>query len=39
MVEVGCSEEHLQVANHVEEDETHHRDSRDGHDVLLANGR
>lgn len=39
MINVGGAEIHLQIANHVEQDESHHCDSADCHDVFLAHGR
>ena len=39
VVEVLGPEVHLQVPEHVEEDEAHEHDPRHGHHVLLADGR
>ena len=39
VVEVLGPEVHLQVADHVDEDEAHQHDPGDRHDVLLADGR
>ena len=36
VVKTCCTGIHLEVTDHVEQDETHHGDARDSHDVLLA---
>ena len=39
MIDVGGTEVHLQIPDHVEQDETHHRDPADGHHIFLAHSR
>ena len=39
MIQVGGTEVHLQIAEHVKRDESHHGDTADGHHIFFAHGR
>ena len=39
MVDVGGTEVHLQIPEHVEQDKAHHRDPANCHYIFLAYGR